>query len=708
MPIDRSMTSTPPPARVWRFGALVVPAWLMLSAGAIHGSPLLQARPDPPAAGAAAVVVEEEEIDWLRSIVANASNGLEIRRRAAEKLLRMPTPLAIGAIVGAFEESTDADRPALRAIFEDATVESPELAEAFIDALPVSAAKDRPRLLALLADLGPGVDELVAVVAVDPRRDVRARLMAVEALGGLPTRTSVESLLVLVAEGREETAEMRSRVFRALEKISGVPLGEDAEAWRRWWREGGESTLERTCEERVADLAAQIGRLDRDRRGIEDRADRTAVRLRVLLADVLVGLEPAARQERVQRLLGDELESLRELAVEQVDRAFRNGDRIGEETIARLATLLDDPSLVIRGKAARLLGTLGWEPIAEEVARRLKDEFDPELGSIYLEVLAERPRADTLPVILGRLGPPGTSDAAARAIFRLVTAGLAPADWRVLAVPAARTIVEVAPTPQSVRLLALAGEDADRALLEALLDRDNPAVRRAVAEGWTRSGRLDSLRPRLRDPVVFAAVVGTIAAGPSSLEAVTTLLGLDRPAEDAGAADLDAALVKILAGLPANQLVQADDLLAGNGVGLERRLASLARPSSDDVKAMTPLDRDRLLERRASLLLTLARAEEAADLLEPFAIMTEQALSPILFEARLRAGRFDRAAAQHALPAPWLDVLERLALSDPAEAEVLLEEVDRRFGGRLSPEQSARASAIRASLELLPTGPPAP
>lgn len=703
--MDPTQGPSLPADRLRRLGALAIPGFVLISAGWIHASGPVQSRPDPPAA---AVVVDEEEIDWLRSIVANASNGLEIRRRAAEKLLRMPTPLAVGAIVGAFEESTDADRPALRAIFEDATVESPELAEALIDALPVAAAKDRPRLLALLADLGPGVDELVAVVAIDPKRDVRARLMAVEALGGLSTRTSVESLLVLVAEGREETVEMRSRVFRALEQISGLPFGEDAEAWRRWWREGGEATLERTCEERVADLAAQVGRLDRDRRGVEDRADRTAARLRSLLSDVLVGLEPAARQERVQRLLGDELEALRSLAVDQVDRAFRNGDRIGDETISRLANLLDDPSLVMRGKAARLLGTLGWEPIAEEVARRLRDEFDPELATAYLEVLAERPRAAAFPVILARLGGPGTTDAAARALARLATARLAPPEWRTAVAPAVRTIVASAPTPATSRLLALAGDEVDRTTLEEVLERDNPPLRRAVAEGWTWSDRLEWLRPRLRDPVVFAAVVGTIASGSASLEALSTLLGLERPPEDAGQEDLDAALVKVLAGLPATELVEADDLLAEQGVGLERRLSSLSRVNADDAKDMTPRDRERLLERRASLLLTLARAEEAADLLEPFAIMTEQRLSSILFEARLRAGRFDRAAAQHALPGPWLDVLERVALSDPAAAEVLLDEVDRRFGGRLSPEQAAKASAIRASLDLLPMGPPAP
>jgi len=703
--MDPTQGPSLPADRLRRLGALAIPGFVLISAGWLHASGPAQSRPDPPVA---VVVVDEEEIDWLRSIVANASNGLEIRRRAAEKLLRLPTPLAVGAIVGAFEESTDADRPALRAIFEDATVESPELAEALIDALPVAAAKDRPRLLALLADLGPGVDELVAVVAIDPKRDVRARLMAVEALGGLSTRTSVESLLVLVAEGREETVEMRSRVFRALEQISGLPFGEDAEAWRRWWREGGEATLERTCEERVADLAAQVGRLDRDRRGVEDRADRTAARLRSLLSDVLVGLEPAARQERVQRLLGDELEALRSLAVDQVDRAFRNGDRIGDETISRLATLLDDPSLVMRGKAARLLGTLGWEPIAEEVARRLRDEFDPELATAYLEVLAERPRAAAFPVILARLGGPGTTDAAARALARLATARLAPPEWRTAVAPAVRTIVASAPTPATSRLLALAGDEVDRTTLEEVLERDNPPLRRAVAEGWTWSDRLEWLRPRLRDPVVFAAVVGTIASGSASLEALSTLLGLERPPEDAGQEDLDAALVKVLAGLPATELVEADDLLAEQGVGLERRLSSLSRVNADDAKDMTPRDRERLLERRASLLLTLARAEEAADLLEPFAIMTEQPLSSILFEARLRAGRFDRAAAQHALPGPWLDVLERVALSDPAAAEVLLDEVDRRFGGRLSPEQAAKASAIRASLDLLPMGPPAP
>jgi hypothetical protein len=691
----------PPRGASWAWSVALLAATLALS---LSGLGLAQEPPRPAPAPAA---VDPQELSFLRSVLGNPTNSIETRRRAAAKLLRIAAPVGAATVVSLLDASAGEARDALGAVFRDAAAEDPELAAALVGSLAYAAVEDRSRISETVVYTGVGIDAIVVEVAVDPAKSVEFRRAAIETLGRLPSRPSAEALLRITDPSRREPAEVRAAAFRSLESLAGLPLGDDHAAWRVWWeREGGFDSLERTCEERAEALSLRLAQSERDRSAVDERADRTAARLRSALAELLLGMDLAARQERVQRLLADELPTLRAFAVEQVERMLRNGDRIGEDMTVTLATLLDDPVASLRGRAAKILASLAWPAIGEEIAKRLPNEQDVADALIALEILAERPAEGSMPALLDRMEVAATAEAAARAVARLQAAGLAPVGWRERAAAIARrSLAETdPPIPAMARVFALSGEESDADAIEALLDSPDARVRRAVAEGWARRGVFEPLASRSSDPAIYLPLAASLVELEPTVSGLDRMLALSRPAESAG--EYESVLLRFVNTLPVASLLEADRLLAEAGAPVSVRLEALKRASAP-VNG-TSLSREVLeesMERRAVILLSLGRVEEVADLLSNQALLPDQPLFGLLFEARLRAGRFDRAASQQPDPAAWIEVMARIA-ADPAlaaAATVIGEEIARRFGDALDDEQIAAISSHRA-----PAPPPPP
>lgn len=693
----------------WRKAGASRAIAIAMLAGGIAVPASAQEPPRPPSVPA---TIDASELSFLRSVLGNPTNTIETRRRAAAKLLRIATPVGAATVVSLLDASAGDARDALGAVFRNAAAEDPELAAALVGSLAYASAEDRPRLLETIVYTGVGIDALVAAVAVDPGKSVEFRRVAIEALGRLPSRPSAEALLLVIDPARKEAPEIRAAAFRSLESLSQLPLGEDHDAWRTWWeQEGGFDALERTCEERAEALTLRLAQSERDRVVIDERAERTAARLRSALAELLLGMDLAARQERVQRLLGDELPTLRGFAVEQVERMLRNGDRIGDEMTATLATLLDDPVPSLRSRAARLLASLAWPAIGEEVAKRLAKEQDAAVAIVSLEILAERPAEGSMSALLDRMEVAASAEAAARAVARLQASGLAPVGWRTRAAEIVRRSLaeSAAPIPAMARVYALAGEESDADAIEALLDSPDARVRRAVAEGWSRRGIFEPLAQRSSDPAIYGPLAASLVELDPTLAGLDRLLALSRPAESG--AEHEAALLKFVNALPLAALLDADRRFAETGVPASVRLEALKRASAagpGNGGSVAREVREEALARRSSILLGLGRSEEVADLLANEPLLPDQPLFALLLEARIRAGRFDRAATQQPDPSKWIAVLSRVA-SDPATsaaATAIAEEIARRFGEQLTPEQINGIAPYRTAIAPAPTPPP--
>ncbi len=643
--------------------------------------------------------IDSREISFNRAVLANPTNPLDARRMAAARLLRVPSAAGAAAIAAVFESTPDAEQSRLMDVFRNAAAEDAELADALVMGIAYAAAEDRVRLFDILAWAGGGIDALVVAAATDPTRPLEHRRAAVEALGRIASRQAAEALLALVATGPESAEELRSAAFASLEQLSGMPLGEDVAAWRAWWEEQGDDLLiERTCEERAEALAARLGQAERERRAVDERAERTASRLKSALSEILLAMELAPRQERVRALLSDELATLRLFAVEQVERMLRNGDRVGDDMTLAMATLLDDASPILRSKATRLLSSLGWTPISDQIARRLPKEEDVSVAIAMLEVLAERPAEGSMSDLLDRMESQSTAEAAARAVGRLQAAGLAPIDWRPRAAEIAREALAANETasPPMARVLALAGDESDQPLLLGLLDGADPRVRKAIAEGWSRKGVLEPLEARSADPAVYAAVAQGILDTSPDLDGLDRVLALVRPAASDG--DFEAVLMRFVAIAPATMMIEADRRLEAATAPSAVRAELLRRATTATDGSVLPEARRTALRRRAMLLLQLDRPEDAADLLAAEPILPEEPLFPILFEARLRAGRFERAATQRPEAEWWLAMLERFVEEKRELAAAALgAEIDRRFSESLSIEQVERLAELRGA-----------
>ncbi len=642
-----------------------------------HASVLPQDASDPAATDAA----------FFRGVAENPTNPLEIRRVALVRLLSDPQPAGPAAVVSLFGDSTDAVRSGLVAAFANAPVEAPDLADALAAAAAAAAPDARGAWISLLDLAGPGMDALLVELAKDQALATERRTSAIDLLGGFSTPLAAETLMDLAEQ--DATEGVRSAAFDALRRLSGMPFGDRADAWRAWWAAGGEELLESTCEQRAETLAARLERADRDRKTARTLADRAVEQLRVVHAELLLGMDPAARQERILRLLGSEFESLRRLAIEQVERMLRNGDRIDDPEIpAAIETLLDDRVAALRAKATSLLGTLAAGRVVELVSARLPGEREATVANAQLEVLGGVPTPETIDAVVTRLDAAETADAAARALIRFHAAGAEPGPWGAKTATAARVRLDQVVSPAMLELLALTGDESDDDRLRGILESEDPRLRRAVADGWGRRGRIEALRELAADPVVYPALATAICDRRPPFEAIEILLAL--PRSDASAEDFERATMRLIDAMPIERLPEVDRRLADATppVPVDLRRRGLRRVVDAPAEAaLEPVFRIDAVERLGRLLIDASLAEEAVQTLQSQVPLAPERLSPLLFEALVLAAEFDAAAARRPEAGAWIELLSRLGETEAARREAIALEIAKRFPDALEADQ---------------------
>jgi len=654
-------------------------------------------------------VAETPAIDaaFFQSVLENPTNALETRRVALTRLLADPGPAGRLAVLDLFEQADDAVRSGLVSTLANAAVESPDLADALAAAAVTSVAggSERRGLWSGLLDLaGPGLDAALVELAGPSTASVERRVAAIDLLGGFATPLAAETLMDLAEGDANET--VRTASFDSLRRLSGMPFGDAPEAWRSWWAAGGAELLEATCEQRAERLAARLDRAERDRKAADRQTERAAEQLRQVYGELLLGMELAPRQERILRLLESEFEPVRRLAIEQVERMLRNGDRIDERGIpVALEKLLDDPAPGLRIRGAALLGTLAPDRVGALVSSRLSEEREPAVVNAYLDVLAGAAGVEIADAVVARLRDPATAEAAARAAIRMLDVDASAAEWREAAAAAVRRRLDDSATPAIVELLAVAGDDSDDPRLRELLGGEDPRLRRAVAEGWGRRGRIEPLRERASDPVVYPALAAAIVDRVGGIEGLDLLLDLPRPAESQ--ADFERVLSTLLERLSVEDASSADRRLAEvDSIPTELRLRGLRRAleasPSEESEASVPSVRLGILERLAILLLEADRAEEAVGVLRAETAADRERLRPLLFKALVLSAEFDAAASREPEVGTWLALLAGIDVAAVSRREVLATEIARRFAVQLDDEGWARLRAVVPTLGVPP------
>jgi HEAT repeat protein len=165
--------------------------------------------------------------DTLRHAL-SAKNGDEVVRQAARALGMLKYADAVPQLVPLCQDKNDYVRA--NAIEALARID-----QARVVALTTAIAKDksggvRCALLGAAPELcGDDTEALCTAALHDP--DWRPRMQAVENLGHIKTKTSVDALIAALRDGRPVVA---ARAERELQELTGQPI-KQREMWEKWW-----------------------------------------------------------------------------------------------------------------------------------------------------------------------------------------------------------------------------------------------------------------------------------------------------------------------------------------------------------------------------------------------------------------------------------------------------------------------------------------
>lgn len=637
----------------------------------------------------------DPDLQFLRSILQNAANTSEVRQGAAQRIVARGSSDARRIIDEALRSGDPGQIDAVATAVDEDSRRPGAMLESLLAALSVAPRELHPKLTRLLAREGDAAAERVASMALDGARSPAERLGAIYAMGQLRGRDQVPELVSLLDERRREPPEVVRETCDALDRTTGLRLGNSPEAWRQWWAARRATP---NAEVLVASLKEQIAQLQKQMDLELERSSKLSARLRQSYLDFLMTMPAPERSERIGMLLDDELAEVRSIGLSQMERMLRNGERPSDALAARVLERLTDRVPAIRLRAMRVLDNMAAPRLADRVAELLPAESDAATAEAMLRLLADRPGASGYGPAAARLGEPALAEAAAAAINRIADGGLARAGWEAEVIEPARRAMAQKATPEIIRLVAAAGNDADRDAVTEYLVSTDEALRLGAAEGLRRAGRRRALVERVQaDPSLYPIAVAAIADQPATSAVVQALIELPPRPEQVDAWNL--AMGRVLAGLPSKDLIAADERIATLAIPSSKaRIAGLRAATDSPQNGGDPALRIDLLARLADLLLAADDARSVLRLLGDEPLRSNPTLRPRVFHAAAIEGDYEMAATIEPRPEPWIVLLESLVGRAPRVARPLADEITQRFGRVLSSTEQERLAVAERSL----------
>ncbi len=654
---------------------------------------------------------EQRQLDLFDSTVRNPSADIDPKTRllAAQELIAMNNAAATQLVA----EALRSGEPAVVMAVIDAMDGSPEpvdgLLPAAAETLQTASGEHLEKLSLILPRYGPEALQRVAHLARDQSEPPARRIGPIYALAAFRTRESAVQLMAILEpqEGTQEPPEITTAAGASLERLTGLPYGDDAEQWRRWWARLKDEPIENWLKIMVLHLNTRTNELEREILRKSSEADEIARRLAETLRDLFLTLSAEGQLERLAMLLDDDLAAVRSFALGRVERRLRDSGQIPPAVQEKLAVRVADPAEAphLRLLAAQLLNDLNYTGTAELVVDALANERDPARAVGYLVILSKRPSARALNAILLWLDKPGAGDAAAGALWVMATNRLIDAEGMKLTQRQIRRVYEQRPAPASARLLAAIGEARDRGHLVEQLDGTDPAMRRAVAEGLWWAGVQKPLLDRVSDPEIYPFAMRLVAGGPADMATLRALAELAPP--ESGRKEWAQAVRSVAAKLRPEDLLAADTMLAGlSHVDVRLRAEILAPVPALPATALGPEQRAQLLVRLAETYLALGEPERA------FAVLAWTGNSPmpnafaaLRFEAAVLAARYDDAAIMRNDVDAWIAMLADLTDDRPQAALIVRDEIQRRFKNALQGPAGAQFQAVDERLMQVTSAP---
>lgn len=651
------------------------------------------------ATGTATSATPDDDLAWLKSVLEAKGVDEAMRAGAARRLLRSNDPAALQVLARGLRSNelpvTEAVLIAL--VTSDREGPIPDmLTSAAIDAMSRLSPERREQVVTVAARATDPVNRLAAI-AFDTNLQPSLRVHAINELYAIRSSESIAALIGLLDPARGEGPEVLEAVCRGLKLLTGTDYGQDVSAWRQWWQQVQGQPLEELLQARIRSLESQLTERKRTIDELQRELDRRAARLTQAYQELFVTLLPEQRQERMVALLADDIIPVRAFALDAIDRMIRNGEVPSNAIQAALVDRLTDRDATLRATALRLLDDLGSTQLEDAFATTFLAEQDPRVIEVYLDVLLRRPMPGAFPRLVQLLVDPALGEAAARSILRLHDDRRLPDGWQTQVVETARQAVDSRLQPTFIRLYGVACPDEELERVRALLDNEDAALRRAAAEALRRRGERDILLAHLEDEAVFPSAV-RLLSDTADLDALRRLATIRCPASLQS--EWEQSLQRCAAGLPAGDLIAADDILAQQAPDqVQTRIGLLTRAFDNGTTVPAPLVRSALL-RLGTLLVERGDISTMDGILERATVPADPEVDALRFRVLALAQDYDGAARLARPPADWVNLLRWAAPRERINAVPLRDEILKRFAVALETDAELRAAFDEASTAI--------
>jgi hypothetical protein len=651
----------------------------------------------------------ERQLQVFGPILLNPSPDIDpqTRRNAAQELFAMGAPDAADLLIEALGSGKATVMQAVLDVLRTAPVDSlAPFEQSCMAAIAAPPPESLEALCIVLARLGGRTCVRLAALALDAQAPIAQRLGPIAALGFFHDRSAAGHLMVLIDRATQsigeasaaQPPEITNAACASLKRLTGMPLGPDAEQWRRWWTDAQHLPPEQwframaeSLGDRVTELEGQLRKTARAREALSKQVFDT-------YRELYPALPVEEQVRRLPRLLDDPSPPVRMFALSRVSLLLRDSVRIGSELQKKLAERTNDEVPELRAETFAVLDELNYEGLSALVATRLEAEQAPIVVGALLKIIAKHPDDSMLAASRQWLGTREVRDQAARAVWAILTTGTI--DDAELANTRAAVLHEVDHPPPAIelRVLAFISDAADAAMLEEALDGEDAARKAAVAEGLAARGLRQLLIDRAGDPVIYPFVLRAAAREPADMTTLRALVSLQPPDEHRA---LWVQAVQDLAGtLPAALILQIDDVLAETSWSdPSLRKAVLMHNSSDEPAALAAAQQPEFWRRLALVMIDLGEVQQAFETLQ--AVTTPAAsdqLQDVRFKAAALSGHYEEAATLSQDAAAWISLLEHANQRNPDLAATLRDEILRRFGDELTAVQRVELDRLGRGL----------
>ncbi|MCH8824462.1 MAG: hypothetical protein IH984_13260 [Planctomycetes bacterium] len=622
------------------------------------------------------------------------------RQSAAEELIAMKIPQAFAVLTAALGSDQEPVVIAVINALDSAAEPVTELLPAAISTLQNGSPTVVSRLSIVLPRYGNSALKQVADATLDARAASAQRLGPISALGSFRSRESAGYLMQLLERQPTEPQDILNGVCDSLQKLTGLPHGRNVNRWRTWWAEHKNEPYEDWLRIMVQRLSSRITQLEQQAQQQQTSLDDAAKRIAEAERELFVRLSPQEQFVRLQQLLGEPWTDVRQFAVDRVERLLRDSEIPPVDVQDKLAQRLADPgeSPTLRVSTARLLNDLNYTSTAELVVAVLAHETDPSRAAAYLEILYKRPTIEGFELAVKWLSHTDAKSAAADALWALVINGSLNQDQLTKVSVAIRQTLGEDVQVSGARLLAGLGQQPDGAQLETWLNSDDPLLRSAVAEGLAHAKIIDPLRQHAADEAVFPYLVKLLSRGPYDVATLRELAALVAPT--AQNQMWTTTLVTFSSKLPANLMLQADDVLIGiTHIDETLRGIILSRGAQLSENALSADERWPLFMRLSELWIVTGKYQQAHDLLLRIdKTVTLPNLAQLRFKAAALANQYELAFGMAGDSATWVKLLSETVEADPQVAARLRDEISRRFADGLDEQTKAMFDAANAKI----------